>query len=75
MKMLVALTRAVSRRIGECELTFIDRQAIDYSRAVQQHGNINSSCATWEPRLLSCPAMIGVPIAVFWKIRRWFWMK
>lgn len=38
MKMLIALTRGVSRRIGECELTFIDRQAIDYSRAVLQHG-------------------------------------
>jgi dimethylargininase len=37
MKELVALTRLVSRRIAECELTFIDRQAIDYSSAVQQH--------------------------------------
>ena len=38
MQMLVALTREVSLRIAECELTFIDRQAIDYPRAVQQHG-------------------------------------
>ena len=37
MQMLVVLTRAVSLRIAECELTFIDRQAIDYCRAVQQH--------------------------------------
>ncbi|PYK42776.1 MAG: dimethylargininase [Verrucomicrobia bacterium] len=35
--MLIALTRGVSLRIAECELTFIDRQCIDYPRAVQQH--------------------------------------
>ena len=38
MQMLAALTRGVSLRIAECELTFIDRQAIDYPRAIQQHG-------------------------------------
>jgi dimethylargininase len=35
--MLTAFTRAVSPRIGECELTFIDRAAIDFGRAVEQH--------------------------------------
>jgi len=35
--MLTALTREVSSRIAECELTFIDRQPIDFDRAVQQH--------------------------------------
>ena len=37
MQTLIALTRGVSLRIAECELTFIDRQAIDHPRAVQQH--------------------------------------
>jgi dimethylargininase len=37
MQILVALTRRVSLRLGECELTFIDRQPIDYPRAAQQH--------------------------------------
>ena len=37
MQTLVALTRGVSPRISECELTFIERQVIDYPRAVQQH--------------------------------------
>ena len=37
LPMLTALTRAVSPRIAECELTFIDRQPIDFERAVQQH--------------------------------------
>jgi dimethylargininase len=36
-EMLIALTRDVSHRIAECELTFIDRQPIDFLRAVQQH--------------------------------------
>ena len=35
--MLTALTRGLSPRIAECELTFIDRQAINFERAVQQH--------------------------------------
>lgn len=35
--MLIALTRAVSSRIDECELSFIDRQPIEFDRAVQQH--------------------------------------
>jgi dimethylargininase len=34
---LIALTRDVSPRITECEITFIDRQLIDYPRAVKQH--------------------------------------
>jgi dimethylargininase len=37
--MLTAITRTVSSRINECELTFIERQAIDFERAVRQHRN------------------------------------
>jgi dimethylargininase len=36
---LTALTRAVSSRINDCELTFINRQTIDVERAVHQHKN------------------------------------
>lgn len=35
--MLSAFTRAVSPRMAECELTFIDRLPIDFERAVRQH--------------------------------------
>ena len=35
--MRTALTRGISSRINECELTFIERQPIDIERAVQQH--------------------------------------
>ncbi|HEV8658880.1 MAG TPA: dimethylargininase, partial [Thermoanaerobaculia bacterium] len=37
--MLVALTRAVSPRINECELTFVDREPIDVARATAQHND------------------------------------
>jgi dimethylargininase len=35
--MLTAFTRAVSPRLAECELTFIDRVPINFERALQQH--------------------------------------
>lgn len=34
---LSAITRSVSPRLNECELSFREREAIDYPRAVQQH--------------------------------------
>src|SRR5437763_14696619 len=35
--MRIAITREVSPNIGSCELTFIDRAAIDYELAKHQH--------------------------------------
>src|SRR5215210_8001346 len=35
--MLKAITRAVSRNIGSCELTFKPRECVDYEKAVSQH--------------------------------------
>ena len=35
--MLIAFTRAVPRSIVDCELTHIDREPIDWARAVEQH--------------------------------------
>jgi dimethylargininase len=35
--MLKAITRAVSRNISRCELTFRQRERIDYEKAVRQH--------------------------------------
>jgi dimethylargininase len=40
--MLKAITRAVSRNITRCELTFRQRESLDYERAVRQH---TSYCA------------------------------
>jgi dimethylargininase len=35
--MLTAITRAVSPSLGQCELTFVERQPIDIAKAQQQH--------------------------------------
>jgi dimethylargininase len=35
--MLKAITREVSRNISDCELTFRERECVDYERAVRQH--------------------------------------
>ena len=35
--MAIALTRALSPRIAECELTYLDREPVDYVRAAAQH--------------------------------------
>ena len=35
--MLKAITRAVSRNISRCELTYVRRECVDYERAVRQH--------------------------------------
>jgi len=37
MKRLIALTRAPSPKMADCQLTFVARSAIDYRRAVRQH--------------------------------------
>lgn len=36
--MRIAITRAVSPSLADCELTFVPREPIDYGRAVAQHG-------------------------------------
>jgi dimethylargininase len=33
----VAVTRGVSPALARCELTFLEREPIDYARAVTQH--------------------------------------
>lgn len=45
--MLKAITRAVSRNIARCELTYKEREPVDYEKAVSQHlqyGNLLRRC-------------------------------
>jgi dimethylargininase len=53
--MLTAITRGVSPAIARCELSFIDRQAIDLSLARQQHEAYEVLLATLGARILSLP--------------------
>ncbi len=54
--MLTALTRAVSPRINECELTFIGRQTINLERAVQQHQNYQKLLRSLGINVIELPA-------------------
>jgi dimethylargininase len=63
--MLTALTREVSSRIAECELTFIDRQPIDFDRAVQQHQQYQQLLRTLGVNVLQIPAEDDCPDCCF----------
>src|SRR5579864_8581393 len=65
MQILVALTRGVSLRIGECELTFIDRQSIDYPRAVQQHGQYQQLLRNLGAKVIELPSDEKCPDCCF----------
>ncbi len=63
--MLTALTRGVSSRIAECELTFIDRQPIDFDRAVQQHQQYRQLLRGLGVNVLQIPAADDCPDCCF----------
>ena len=63
--MLTACTRAVSPRISECELTFIDRQPINFERAVQQHQQYEEMLRSLGVGVLQIPADDQCPDSCF----------
>lgn len=63
--MLIAITRGVSARIGTCELTRLERNAIDVDRARRQHRAYEEALATLGCRVESLPALDDLPDAVF----------
>jgi dimethylargininase len=63
--MLTALTRAVSSHINECELTFIDRHAIDYERALRQHRNYQHLLRSLGLDVIELPADDSCPDCCF----------
>ena len=65
MQRLVALTRGVSLRIAECELTFIDREAIDYPRAVQQHDQYQQLLRSLGATVITLPSDDECPDCCF----------
>jgi len=62
---LVAITRAVSPQIGQCELTHLQRQAIDIKRAQAQHGHYEACLAGLGCQLHRLPAEPDLPDSVF----------
>jgi dimethylargininase len=63
--MLTAITRAVSPSIINCELSFIDRNPIDLSKAQQQHHAYEQLLEKLGARLISLPAEPDLPDSMF----------
>ena len=63
--MLTALTRAVSRSLASCELTWLDRREIDIELAIEQHKQYERSLASMGVRVISLPEQPDMPDAVF----------
>jgi len=61
----VALVRGVPPSIVECELTFVDRQPIDYPRAVDQHRAYARALADLGLELIELPADPRLPDSCF----------
>ncbi len=63
--MLTAITRGVSPSIQECELTFIERQQVDVSKAIRQQTAYEECLTELGVRVVSLPAQAELPDAVF----------
>src|SRR5512136_2113920 len=62
---LVAITRAVSPKIGQCELTHLERQTIDANLAQAQHSQYEACLAGLGCELHRLPAEPDLPDSVF----------
>jgi len=62
---VTAITREVSRSIGDCELTWLAREPIDVDKAIAQHHAYEACLASLGARVISLPALEEHPDAVF----------
>lgn len=63
--MRIAVTRKVSARIGQCELTHLPRTPIDFARAQEQHEAYEKCLAALGCEVHSLPAAPELPDSVF----------
>ena len=63
--MLIAITREVSPRITECELTHLTRKPIDLKRAQRQHRQYEALLEELGCKLIRLPAESALPDSVF----------
>jgi len=63
--MLTAITRAVSPGIHRCELSHLDRQPIDFDKAVEQHRQYEASLRALGATIVSLPAEPDLPDSMF----------
>jgi dimethylargininase len=62
---MTALTRAVSRSLASCELTWLARQEIDIDLAIHQHERYEHALEAMGIRVISLPEQPEMPDAVF----------
>ena len=63
--MLIAVTRAVSPRLAECELTHLPRDPIDVARAIADHEQYEAALRSCGARVVRAPEEPTLPDAVF----------
>jgi dimethylargininase len=63
--MLIALTRAVSPNLAQCELTHLDREPIDVARAIAQHDAYEAALVSLGCSVQRVPADASLADAVF----------
>jgi dimethylargininase len=63
--MPIAITRAVSSRIAQCELTHLERIPIDYQAAVRQHAGYEACLEGLGYRVTQLPSADSLPDSVF----------
>src|SRR5258706_14961607 len=63
--MLIAITRAVSPGIINCELTFVARQPIVLAKAEEQHRAYQQLLEKFGARVISLPAEPALPDSMF----------
>lgn len=63
--MLSALTRGVSPSIGDCKLTFMERERIDVAAAARQHEAYKECLTKMGVQVMSLDLLPGAPDAVF----------
>ena len=62
---LIAITRDVSASLADCQLSFVERDAIDVERAAAQHHAYRRALESLGCRVLDLPAQDAMPDAVF----------
>ena len=62
---MIAITRDVSPSIAQCELTHLDRNPIDYERAVAQHQQYRELLSSLGAEVIELPGDAAYPDCVF----------
>ena len=65
MSEMIAITRDVSASLADCQLSFVERDAIDVARAAAQHHAYRQALESLGCRVIALPAQDAMPDAVF----------